>query len=229
MKIFTVSDCDIALLEIEKVALHKHMTRDFLFGLLAFVVVTSVSVFILDHTWRAFGVIVAVSVAGWYSTRTKFLLRFEAAKRRRDLELATAVFLELVNVMIAGGAGVETAVKASAEAGDGSGFSLLKVAVMRAHSSRTSYWDSLASLGHETGVECLTEVAHTMQLAGENGARVRSSLIAKAAALRTRNLARIEQAAEESTEKMGLPLVVLFIGFLGLVGFPAFNQALTTL
>ncbi len=131
--------------------------------------------------------------------------------------------------MMAGGAGLETAIRAAAEAGDGPGFTHLRIAVMRAHSSRTSYWDSLATVGHETGVESLVEVAHTMQLAGEGGARVRSSLAAKASALRKRNLARVEHSAEEGTEKMGLPLVVLFVGFLVLVGFPAFSQTMSTL
>jgi Flp pilus assembly protein TadB len=145
-----------------------------------------------------------------------------AAVRRSDMDLAVAVYLDLVNVLLAGGAGVETAMLAAAGAGDGWSFEQIRIALARAQSSRRSYWDSLRELGHRTRVDSLEEVAHSVQLAGEHGARIRQSLGAKAHALRSRNLARIEHEAEQRTERMGLPVVVLFIGFILLVGYPAF-------
>lgn len=142
--------------------------------------------------------------------------------RRSDMDLAVAVYLDLVNVLLAGGAGVETAMLAAAGAGDGFSFEQIRLALVRAQSSRGSYWDSLRELGERTGVESLEDVAHSVQLAGEHGARIRQSLAAKATALRGRNLARIEHEAEERTEQMGLPIVLLFLGFILLVGYPAF-------
>ena len=153
----------------------------------------------------------------------------EADKIRRQLDLSTAVFLDLVNVMIAGGAGIETSVLAASNSGAGPGFSLIRLAVMRAQSARVSYWDSLADLGRQVNVASLVEVAHTVQLAGQHGARVRESLAAKAEALRKKNLARVEFEEEQRTEKIGLPLVVLFLGFLVLIGYPAFVQTVTSL
>ncbi len=146
-----------------------------------------------------------------------------AAKiRRSDMDLAVAVYLDLVNVLLAGGAGVETAMLAAAGAGDGWSFEQIRLALARAQSSRRSYWDLLRELGQRTQVDSLEEVAHSVQLAGEHGARIRQSLTAKAHALRARNLARIEHEAEQRTEHMGIPMVVLFIGFILLVGYPAF-------
>lgn len=142
--------------------------------------------------------------------------------RRSDMDLAVAVYLDLVNVLLAGGAGVETAMLAAAGAGDGFSFEQIRLALVRAQSSRGSYWDSLRELGERTGVESLEDVAHSVQLAGEHGARIRQSLAAKATALRGRNLARIEHEAEERTEQMGLPIVLLFLGFILLIGYPAF-------
>jgi tight adherence protein C len=142
--------------------------------------------------------------------------------RRSDMDLAVAVYLDLVNVLLAGGAGVETAMLAAAGAGDGFSFEQIRLALVRAQSSRGSYWDALRELGERTGVESLEEVAHSVQLAGEHGARIRQSLAAKATALRGRNLARIEHEAEQRTEHMGLPIVLLFLGFILLVGYPAF-------
>lgn len=142
--------------------------------------------------------------------------------RRSDMDLAVAVYLDLVNVLLAGGAGVETAMLAAAGAGDGFSFEQIRLALVRAQSSRGSYWDSLRELGVRSGVESLEEVAQSVQLAGEHGARIRQSLAAKATALRSKNLARIEHEAEQRTEHMGLPIVMLFLGFILLVGYPAF-------
>jgi len=149
--------------------------------------------------------------------------------RRSDMDFAVAVYLDLVNVLLAGGAGVETAMLAAAGAGDGFSFEQIRLALVRAQSSRGSYWDSLRELGERTGVESLEDVAHSVQLAGEHGARIRQSLAAKATALRSKNLARIEHEAEQRTEHMGLPIVLLFLGFILLVGYPAFVGTLGAL
>ena len=146
----------------------------------------------------------------------------KAEVRRADMDLAVAVFLDLVNVLLAGGAGVETAILTAAEAGDGWGFSQIRLSLARSQSARQSYWDGLRELGRTVGVESLEEVANSVQLAGEHGARVRQSLATKALALRHRNLARIEHDAQRRTEQMGLPVVLLFMGFIVLVGYPAF-------
>ena len=129
----------------------------------------------------------------------------------------------------AGAAFATAAGFAAAGAGDGFSFEQLRLALVRAQSSRGSYWDSLRELGERTGVESLEDVAHSVQLAGEHGARIRQSLAAKATALRGRNLARIEHEAEERTEHMGLPIVLLFLGFILLVGYPAFVGTLGAL
>ena len=153
----------------------------------------------------------------------------KAVARRSDMDIAVAVFLDLVNVLVAGGAGAETALLAAADAGDGWSFEQIRLAIARAQSSRRSYWNSLRDLGEELGVESLIEVAHSVQIAGEHGGRVRQSLGARAQALRHKNLARVEHEAEVRTERMGLPMVVLFIGFVLLVGYPAFSGTLGAL
>jgi len=169
----------------------------------------------------------AVPILSWHSAVKRVATASQI--RRSDMDLAVAVYLDLVNVLLAGGAGVETAMLAAAGAGDGFSFEQLRLALVRAQSSRGSYWDSLRELGERTGVESLEDVAHSVQLAGEHGARIRQSLAAKATALRGRNLARIEHEAEERTEHMGLPIVLLFLGFILLVGYPAFVGTLGAL
>lgn len=164
--------------------------------------------------------VVIPPIATWF--RLASVRQRDARRRRQDMDLAVAVFLDLVNVLLAGGAGIETAMLAAAGAGDGWSFEMIRFALVRAQSSRTPYWDALLELGQSLGVESLDEVAHSVQLAGEHGARIRQSLSSKAQALRMRNLARIEHDAQQQTERMGLPIVALFIAFILLVGYPAY-------
>ena len=68
-----------------------------------------------------------------------------------------------------------------------------------------------------------------MSLAGTEGARVRESLAVKATSLRSHALAEAEAEAEATTEKMAMPVVLLFVGFLILVGYPAIDLILNGL
>ena len=173
------------------------------------------------------GLVLAASTAGAVvGTRRSLVAR--AAAERADMNLALAVFLDLTNVMLAGGMGVESAVVAAADAGDSPAFARIRTALARARSSRSSYWDGLRELGHATGVESLVDVAASAQLAGEFGARVRQTLAAKARGLRQHNLAQVEHDAETRTEKLGLPLVLLFMAFILLVGYPAFVRTVSS-
>lgn len=171
--------------------------------------------------------IIGSPVLAWTVTISR--LQQMACRLQRNMDLSVAVFLDLINVLLAGGAGIETAMLAAASAGDGWGFEQLRMAMARAQSARRSYWDSLRETGEVLGIESLEEVANSVQLAGEHGARIRQSLTAKAESLRSRNLARIEHEAEQRTERMGMPVVLLFIGFILLVGYPAFAGTVSAL
>ncbi|MGH3369193.1 MAG: type II secretion system F family protein, partial [Nocardioidaceae bacterium] len=63
-------------------------------------------------------------------------------------------------------------------------------------------------------------------LAGAEGARVKASVAAKAKALRIRVLADVETAAQSASERMSLPIVLLLLGFVIFLGYPAVNQVL---
>ncbi|MGA2830808.1 MAG: type II secretion system F family protein, partial [Streptosporangiaceae bacterium] len=117
----------------------------------------------------------------------------------------------------------------SAAAGHGWAFTRLRGALQAAQLTRRPPWQLLGQLGDDLGLAELSELAASVTLAGTEGARVRASLAAKAAGLRTRQLADAETAAQAATERMSLPLVLLFAGFLLLIGYPAVVRVLTTL
>jgi tight adherence protein C len=149
------------------------------------------------------------------------LLRDAARVRREAFRSALSAYLDLVNVLLAGAAGTETALAAAADAGDGWAFGEIRAALERARVMRTSPWDAFNALGVELGVDELQELAASVRLAGEQGAKIKASLAAKAASLRAQQLARTEAAAHAASERMAIPNVLMFLGFLIFAGYPA--------
>lgn len=153
-------------------------------------------------------------------------VRQEAARRRAAARHALSAFLDLVVVSLAGGAGVEAALTYAGATGRGWAFGQIRGALEAARLARRPPWETLGQLGRELGLPELGELAASITLAGTEGARVKSSLTAKASAMRARQLADAEGAAQAATERMSLPLVLLFGGFILLIGYPAIIHVL---
>ena len=153
----------------------------------------------------------------------------EAEARRRDFRHALSSFLDLVVIALAGGGGVETALADAASIGDGWAYDQLRRSLDDARLARYSPWTALDRLGDRLGVAELGELAASVGLAGTEGAKVRASLQAKAVSLRSHQLAEAETAAQAATERMSLPVVLLFVGFLCFIGYPAIERVMTGL
>jgi hypothetical protein len=72
-------------------------------------------------------------------------------------------------------------------------------------------------------------LAASVSLAGTEGAKVRTSLAAKAGALRTHQITDAEGDATAATERMSLPVMLLFLGFLAFIAYPALTKVLSGL
>lgn len=164
----------------------------------------------------------AATVAGFMLP--DLLLRDEAEKRRRAFRHTLSSYLDLVNVLLAGGAGIETALHAAADAGDGWGYQTIRGELRRARLTGQSPWDTFAQLDARLGINELAELAASVSLAGSHGARIRASLAAKADTLRGHQVAETEAAAEAATERMTVPVAVLLFGFLVFIAYPAVVQ-----
>lgn len=171
----------------------------------------------------------AVSAAALGFVVPELTVRGEAERRRRELADALSSYLELVVVLLAGGGGTETALHDATRAGDGPLFVELRGALERSRLAGQTPWAALDRLGADLGVVELQELAASMTLAGEHGARVRASLAAKAESMREHRLARIHAEAEEATEKMSVPTVLMLFGFIAFVLYPAMQFVLTGL
>ncbi|MGH3493849.1 MAG: type II secretion system F family protein [Sciscionella sp.] len=154
------------------------------------------------------------------------LVAAEADKLRVELRYALSAFLDLAATMLAAGSGLEEALAEAAQAGTGPGHTRLRAALAAAQTTRTPVWDALAEIGASTGVAELTELAASASLAGTEGAKIRGTLAAKAAAVRNRLLSAAEAEAASATERMSLPTVLLMTGFLIFTAYPALASVL---
>jgi tight adherence protein C len=148
-------------------------------------------------------------------------LQAEARQRRQDFVLALSAWCDVVVMSLAAGRGVTQAMQTAASAGEGWPFAELRAALGAAHVEGVTPWDALDALGAELAIEDLSMLASLIAMAGEEGAAVRQTVAAKARTIRERITADTELAAGAMTEVMSLPNVVLVMGFLVFLGYPA--------
>ena len=168
----------------------------------------------------ALALIVLGVVGGWLWALID--LRSDAVTARREFVASVASYLELVSILMAGGAGVETALFEAAQIGRGRGYRHLRAALSAAQVHRADPWTKFGELGRRVGVRELEDLEASMTLAG-SGAHVRDALAVKAETVRERALAEQEARAHSRSETMVLPVAMMFAGFLLLIGYPALS------
>jgi tight adherence protein C len=148
-------------------------------------------------------------------------LRARAKNAQRHARRVIGCFLDLVVLALAGGLGIEGALYSAAEICDTGVSRKLTRVLGEARDAGRTPWEALARLGGETGVSELSELAAAVSLAGTEGARIKSTLAAKAASIRHHELADAEADANTITERLFLPGVFMLLGFLVFIGYPA--------
>ncbi len=147
-------------------------------------------------------------------------LHAQAERRRAQLRHTLAVMLNLLSISLARGAGVEQALDEASGICTGWAADRLRQVLASTRMLRQPPWQALGQLGEDTAVSELTELAAAISLAGTEGARVRSSLTARAAAMRAAATAEIETEAEKASSRMSAPLLMLGFAYLIFLLFP---------
>jgi tight adherence protein C len=164
---------------------------------------------------------VALSGAVAGATVPIFALRRQAKRGRRQARRMVGCFLDLVVLALAGGLGIEGALHAAAAIGDTRVAKQLVRCLDEARDAGRTPWDALEGLGRVIGVPELVELSSAVSLAGTEGARIKSTLAAKAASIRRHELADAEADAATISERLFIPGVLLLVGFLIFIGYPA--------
>ena len=166
--------------------------------------------------------LIALVLALTWAVVSPFLsLRQQAAARRKAFAHALSAYCNVTVMCLAAGRGVEQALETAATAGEGWAFAEIRGALTSGYVRGEPPWEALEALGTELAIDDLAELASTISMAGEEGAAVRDTVSAKARTIRERIIAENEQLAAAVTERMSLPGVLMAMGFLVFIGYPA--------
>ncbi len=148
-------------------------------------------------------------------------LRQTVEKRRRDFRHAIGAFLDLVALNLAGGRGVPEALMAASQIGNGWAMWRIRDALTNARIIGQTPWQALGALGEEVRIDELRDLSAALSLVAGDGAKVRESLLTRAASLRRRELADLQGQAGERSQTMLVAQMLLAAAFLIFLIYPA--------
>ncbi|MGI5206232.1 type II secretion system F family protein [Spirillospora sp. CA-108201] len=155
-------------------------------------------------------------------------VRSQARQRRRDFRYAFTSYLQLVVLERQAGAALNAALENPAKIADGWPFQRIDQTLTRARHGQQQPWRALAQLGADIDVRDLTDLAHTAEIAGGEGAKMHDVLIAKITSMRHEASAAARAEANARTTAMWVPTSLLMLGFVILIGFPFFSKLLAS-
>ena len=149
------------------------------------------------------------------------VVRSRAAQRRRDFRHVVGSFLDLVSMSLAGGRGVPEALQSASELSNGWAMVQIRDTLVGARLRGATPWSALGELGEQLRVDELRDLAAALALVAEDGAKVRESLAARASSMRRREMAEAEGRAGEKSQSMLVAQLLLAVGFLIFLVYPA--------
>jgi tight adherence protein C len=129
-------------------------------------------------------------------------LRNAASRVREEYTRALSIYLDLVAMSMEAGQGHAQALPAAAQIGTGRVFTELRTAIDLAPSKGITAWQALGQLGERYRIAELISLRSSIELAQDDGARVKASLIARADTMRSSRLAAAVERANKATESM---------------------------
>jgi tight adherence protein C len=172
-----------------------------------------------------FAILIGVVAGGLLPTAR---LAARANIRRRDFRHVVGSFLDLVALNLSGGRGIPEALNAASSISDGWAMVRIRDCLEIARLQGVTPWHALGELGEQAGVVELRDLAAALDLVADDGAKVRESLAARAASLRRRELADAEGRAQARSQSMLVAQLLLAVGFLIFLIYPAIIRVLGT-
>ena len=167
----------------------------------------------------AFGAAIG-AIVPWFQVRAR------AEDRRRGFRHVVSSFLDLVAMNLAGGRGVPEALQAASNISDSWAMVRIRDALQAARLQGVPPWTALGELGDEVDIDELRDLSAALALVAEDGAKVRDSLAARAASMRRRELADAEGRAAARSQSMLVAQLLLCVGFLLFLTYPAVAEIL---
>lgn len=153
----------------------------------------------------------------------------EAARERRaEFRRALSTYLDLVAMALSAGRGHPEALPEAARIGAGWAFEHLQETILRSRQGGITPWAGLGQLGVDFGIHELEEFGEAMRLVGDDGAKVRDSLTARANTLRTRRLDDEAGQAAQASQSMVFAQIVVGFTFLAYLMYPPITTLFTS-
>ncbi|MFJ1757645.1 type II secretion system F family protein [Kitasatospora sp. NPDC088134] len=147
-------------------------------------------------------------------------VRGDAKKARAEFVHVLGSFTTLVAGSLAGGRGLPAALKTATEITDCAPMLRLRRELQGARSANLTHWQALDQLGQEIAVPELRDLAIRISLASDDGARIRSSLMATSKTLAERELSETEGKAGAQSQVMLIAQLALVAGFMIFLVYP---------
>ena len=129
-------------------------------------------------------------------------LRAQAARAREEFNDALSEFLDWVAMSMEAGQGHAQALPAASQIGTLRVFDEIRTAIDLAPSKGITAWEALGQMGERYRIAELISLRSSIELAQDDGARVKASLIARAKTMRASRLAGAVERANKATESM---------------------------
>ncbi|WP_193604812.1 type II secretion system F family protein [Nocardioides dongkuii] len=136
-------------------------------------------------------------------------LNGRATARREEFRRGLSLFLDLVVMSMEAGRGHAEALPTVAGVGDGWVFRELRSAVASARTHGITPWSALGRVGERMGIVELLDLQASVELAQEEGGRIRDSLVSRASSMRAVRAVDLQARAATRTEAMRNTLVLM--------------------
>ena len=167
-----------------------------------------------------------VAFAAGLSFLPDYNARDDAKRARVEFARAMSAYIDLVALERNSGAGSRQAMETAALVGDSWVFRRLSEELARSRWSGQAPWNALRALADELALPELSDLADIVRLSGEEGAQIYAQLRARSAALRSAMLADELTAANETNERMTIPMAALGGVFMAILIAPALLRLL---
>ena len=206
-------------------SLERHLVASLLLGLLGFgapLLITALGA-LAGQPMGSLPLLACLVLGAAMAALPTARLRSRAAQARRDFRHVVGSFLDLVSMSLSAGRGVPEALDAASALSDDPAMARIRDALAAARLRGETPWAAMGRLGETLRIDELRDLSAALALVAEDGAKIRESLSARATSMRRRELADAEGRAGENSESMLVAQLVIAIGFIVFLVYPALS------
>ena len=206
-------------------SLERHLVTSLLLGLLGFgapLLITALGA-LAGRPMGSLPLLACLVLGAAMAALPTVRLRSRAAQARRDFRHVVGSFLDLVSMSLSAGRGVPEALDAASTLSDDPAMARIRDALAAARLRGETPWAAMGRLGTTLRIDELRDLSAALALVAEDGAKIRESLSARATSMRRRELADAEGRAGENSESMLVAQLVIAIGFIVFLVYPALS------